>query len=362
MKVRALPALRSAASQLGLSFVSAQIALLGQTSLVGCVRGYTEHSEMASETRIKPLLRLKLTGPGVKRGRISVPELIEICRQAQAAVNRQAQARDGHRTLRPGPIMAKVQTECTLELLRIGPGSTMLDFGVEKPQLDLQFEDFITVGAEAIGEIANTLDYFATSNGQEAPFMDRGVLDSLHKLGSVFDRKRVSHLEWIIPGSGRRKRRAVNFDPKSKDRVERALRALPQTERTTIEGRLEMADFKPEDRKCRIDPPLGKPVNCTFDRETENRLQSHLREAVRVSGVGEYDPETGDLRVLHIETLESIDPISLGAEDFDASKDLMTLIREQGVKPLKSIRKLQGLIGPDESFDEMLEEIYATRG
>jgi len=67
---------------------------------------------MATRTdRPEAVLRLKVAGPGVGRGRISVPDLIKICQDVQAAVTRQAEALEGQTSLRPGPYTTKATLE-----------------------------------------------------------------------------------------------------------------------------------------------------------------------------------------------------------------------------------------------------------
>src|SRR5260370_10505345 len=93
-------------------------------------------------------LSVKVAGPGVGRARISVPDLLKICEQVQAAVNRQAEALEGLRSLRPGPYTAKTKIECTLDLLPLKKGSTVLPFAMAKPQMVLS--EVFTIGIEAI--------------------------------------------------------------------------------------------------------------------------------------------------------------------------------------------------------------------
>src|SRR6266705_874511 len=85
-----------------------------------------------SEGEAKPVLQLKVAGPGIRKGRVPVPELVRICQEAQNAIN--------------------IQEECTLELIGIhGNSPTTLDFDLRKPQLALDFsEEF---GEKAIREI-----------------------------------------------------------------------------------------------------------------------------------------------------------------------------------------------------------------
>jgi hypothetical protein len=73
----------------------------------------------------------------VRRGRIPVPDLIRICQEMQNAVSRQAEAQEGKKTMHPGPVALSIQQECTLELVGIKGGSTLLQFDLAKPQIPL---------------------------------------------------------------------------------------------------------------------------------------------------------------------------------------------------------------------------------
>src|SRR5262245_57760361 len=84
--------------------------------------------------REKYVLKLRVEGPGVRSGAITVPDLLRICQAAQDAVNRQAEAMVGGQSLRPGPKTTEVYQECTLELVGIKSGSTVLPFRFAKPQ------------------------------------------------------------------------------------------------------------------------------------------------------------------------------------------------------------------------------------
>src|SRR5258707_532312 len=70
----------------------------------------------------KPLLKIKITAPGLRKGHIPIPLLVKICAEAQAAINRQAEALAGERSLRRGPVLAEIARDCTLDLVRLGEG------------------------------------------------------------------------------------------------------------------------------------------------------------------------------------------------------------------------------------------------
>jgi hypothetical protein len=78
-----------------------------------------------------------MTAPGLRKGHIPIPLLLKICGEAQAAINRRAEALAGERSLRPGPVLAEVARDCTLDLVRLGEGSTTLEFVPASDQISL---------------------------------------------------------------------------------------------------------------------------------------------------------------------------------------------------------------------------------
>lgn len=304
------------------------------------------------------LFRLKVTGPGIKGGRVPVPDLVRICSEVQAAVNRQAEALEGKETLRPGPFTARARFECTLELLGIREGSAVLPFGLLKPQMPLDFSRVTTLGAEAVAEVAEAVE--ALEAGRTRP-IDRGVLDSFQNLGEVFDQKRVSTIQFVVSKRVAKKRRVeATFNATVRKRVLARLKHPTRATRV-VEGILEMADFKPSDHRCRLTPPLGPPVGCTFDEDRENQVQEFLRKPVRAQGEATLDPYSGRIESLHINTIEPIQSFSVGAEEFHAARSIQELAAMQGVEPLKNAGVLAGVLSESDDLDGILDEIYRER-
>lgn len=130
---------------------------------------------MASRKRkseVKPVLSVKLEGPGIRTGRIPIPDLVRICEDVQNAINKQAEA------------------------LKKKKGITRIE-----------------------------------------------LITSIH--------------------NGHKRKISASITKTVRDRVAKRL-SRPRTAVVEVDGVLEMADFKREDYKCRIDPPIGMPVTCTF--------------------------------------------------------------------------------------------------
>jgi hypothetical protein len=309
--------------------------------------------------RTKPLLKLRIEGPGVRRGAISVPDLIRICQAAQDAVNRQAEAMRGGQSLRPGPKSAVVYQECTLELIGIQKGSTVLPFALAKPQQPLPMPELTTFGREVVLEVATAVQQIgSTSRRRRNPHFEAGLLYSLREMGEVLD-KDVTSIEWIVPGNGRRAVKAV-FDKRVRDRVIERIQ-LPSTRPENVEGVLEMADFKEQDHKCRIHPLLGQPIVCTFTPEQEQEIYDALRKPVKIFGTATINPNSGKVESIAIEKIGVVEQLLIGAKDFHSGRTIEQLAEAQGVPPLDNPKVLVGGWPDGEDVDQFLEDIYSSR-
>jgi hypothetical protein len=306
------------------------------------------------------ILQLKVHGPGVRSGRLPVPDLIRICQEMQNAISRQAEAIEGRKTIHPGPVALAIQQECTLELIGIRKGTTTLQFDLAKPQAPL-FEDAPTLAAEVVAELASTIKRF--SNGASRDLYNEvspGVLNSLYNLGGVTANHRISKIDWISPRKGDRKRISAPLTKLVTAKIATQL-SRPRLVPVVIEGILDMADFRPNDRKCRIDPALGTPTICEFDEELENTVYSLLRKPAKVTGAGMVGPYGEKPDVIRIHTITALPSIELGKEMFYASPSMQELAAAQNVKPLKSAADLATKLPTDEDVDVMIENIYSSR-
>ncbi len=281
-----------------------------------------------SKTDFK-VLTLKVRGPGVRSGRISVPDLIKICQDVQSAVTRQAEALEGRKTRHPGPTRAQIRHECTLELIAIRRGSTNLDFGLAKPQMVLPFEEARNFGVEVVEELADTIR--SLGNGNKKQDLDPGVLQSIYGLGSVVGTDRITELQWIAPKSGR-KRIAGSVNKKVRERAAAHLSG-PRFKVIQVDGVLDMADFSRRERKCRIDPAIGASVICTFGPEHENDVHALMRQAVRVSGLAKIKADSDRVDSLDIHRIEPLPSLSLGEGNFFLAPTIEQLAHHREPSP-----------------------------
>jgi len=305
----------------------------------------------------KPILRLKLNGPGMRKGRVPIPELILVCKEAQNAINKQAEVLRKKKTYHPGPIEHSIQEECTLELIAIhGNSPTTLDFDLRKPQRALEFsEEF---GATAIREVASTITGLRKKS---ADGFDPGVLLRLYSLTGAITPKLISRIDWITPsrnGHGRKISAAITKTVRA--RVAKRL-SNPRKALVEVDGVLEMADFKKEDYKCRIDPPIGAPVMCTFEPQRADEIYGLMRKYVRVKGQGTIHPYTDKIELMHIDEIVPLSPMALSDQSFFANPSIADLMAASNVQPLDDPSVLAGGIPPDEDLDAMLKVIYDAR-
>lgn len=234
----------------------------------------------------KPILRLKIDGPGMRKGRVPIPELILVCKEAQNAINKQAEVLRNRKTIHPGPTAQNIQDECTLELIGIhGNSPTTLDFDLRKPQRSLDFSE--ELGATAIREVATTISGLRKKN---VDGFDPGVLLRLYSLTAAISPKLIKRIDWITPShNGHRPKISATITKTVRENVAKRL-SSPRKAPVEVDGVLEMADFKKEEFKCRIDPPIGTPVLCTFDPQRADEIYDLLRKYVRAKGTGTIHP------------------------------------------------------------------------
>jgi hypothetical protein len=319
--------------------------------------------ERPVSNRQKYAIKVEVEGPGVHTKSIAIPELLKICGAIQTAVHRQCEAMEkpSTQTLRRGPITASAQEECTLELFGISAGSTGLLFRYAKPQQPLPLPEAGDFGADVLAKVAETVKEFERKK-QRAPEVDAGVLDSLRELGEVLERGTITRIKLSVPRhNGRRHTIRATFNAAVYERISARAKA-PTHEQRTIEGKLEMADFKDTGKLCRIHPPIGLPLQCSFEPDLEDQIYGALRRPVRLTGTLRLNPNTNRPEELKIEKIEILDELLVGAKDFFASRSLEQLAEAQGVHPISNPNELAGGWPSDENVDEFLATVYESRG
>jgi hypothetical protein len=314
------------------------------------------------QVRPKSVLQLKVKGPHIRPGRIPIPELLVICEQAQQAIHRQAEALEGRKSLKPGPKSADVLEKCTLELFAIGKGSAVMSFAApdlppppQRDMLDLPDLELPTLGETAVLAVVNSIDSIHRGN---VDIVEKGVIRSFQGLGALLVNG-VSSIEWIVPRGTGRKRTVALFDQEVRERVQERLEK-PEPKLVTMEGILEMADFKPTDLKCLIHTEGDYRVPCTFTKDLSDDVYNALRHAARIHGVAMVNPRTKRPEEIELRSVAVLDPHLIDAESFFAGQGLQDLAKAQGIT-------VGGRILPseeresDEATDAFLAHIYGLR-
>lgn len=311
-------------------------------------------------------LTVILEGESVKSGRIPVSYLLEFLASFQKVLYRIGESILCNRdSTRKGPKPKDLKSIVEIDLVEIthGSPSTLLCF-------DKRMEQAWLLGEEIHLQIFETflkgLKQAQTPNEVLPNGFDRGVLFALRDMGKLFH-KQVKTIKFKF--NPRPQPLEVKYTPEGFDVIQKHILGT-QSQLTTIEGRLIMADFKEEGMRLRIHPPIGEPVFCIFYEEQKEEVLENLLRRVRISGEAIKDPLTGKInkvRIHDIEPLEefseAIKEIPFGTEqsyDFWKSWTLEDLAKLQEVQPITDITALYST-WPGESDDGFEQFIHELR-
>ena len=252
----------------------------------------------ASKPSKDAVLTLKVTGPGVKKGRITVPDLIKICQDTQSAVNRQAEALAGEKRCTPVRSRVSLETSVRWSLLKSATEVPNWTSALRSHRCCCQMRR-----ASDRRSFTNWQTLLSPSATSTKTDLDPGVLQSIYGLGGITESGRINTLKWMTPKASKRVVAPVNKKVRERAAVQLS---RPTFKFTRIDGVLDMVDFSRRDRKCRIDPAIGAPVSCAFGPEHENEVHALLRQPVRVSGTARIQPGTERVDVLDIVKLEAL--------------------------------------------------------
>jgi hypothetical protein len=122
-----------------------------------------------------------------------------------------------------------------------------------------------------------------------------------------------------------------------------------------------MADFKPGDHRCRIEPPMGPAIVCTFKEDQSNLVHGLIRKAVRITGEATFPPNSEKIDVIAITSIEPLPSLAVGTDQFFSDMSIGDLAKAQQVEPLKNVSELEGGFPGDEDIDDFLKQIYESR-
>lgn len=308
-------------------------------------------------SRPKSILRVKVSGTGIKPGRIPIPDLLVICDQAQKAVNRQAEVLRGKKGLRPGPTANVVKEECTLELFRIGRGSANLSFAAPDPTphpqgvLDIDLQH---LGEAAVREVVKSLRGAGRAKGAT---MDAGVRKSFQEMGELLTNG-VSSIDFFAPaqrGKNGHTSISAKFNHEVWERISEQKNT--STRDVTLDGRLEAADFLLDDLKCVIHVADGQRITCSFPLESEDDVYTALRHVSRITGTATINSKTRRIEHIDLSTVRVLNPFLGPTDDFFSSRTIQQLTEAQGTDPKFDLRTLENGWPADDDVDAFLSAI-----
>jgi len=316
--------------------------------------------------RPRTILRLRVAGPGIRPGRIPIPDLLVICGEAQSAVTRQAEAMLGGKSLRTGPARETVRAECTLDLFAIGKGSATMSFAQPESNQTLQQElndvlqeplDIQRLSEVAVREVVQSIQEIKKGDiASVAP----GVIRSLQGMGALLSNG-VTSIEWIMPRAAGRKRTSAVFDRMVYERIVPHPKETEQRKPIQLDGILEMADFKESDLKCSMHMAGGYRATCSFDAARADDVYAALRHLARITGTAVINRTTKRPEDVRLTSVIVLDPFLANADAFFKGLNLEQLARAQGVDRDHNIDSPRDVWPENDDIDAFLADIYSRR-
>jgi hypothetical protein len=314
------------------------------------------------QRELRAELAIRLEGPAVSEHRIALQDLVLFGQELQTAVNRVARVLLGQSaSAQSGRTPAEIEESCRLEVVALRSGSVELVLDLPQNR-QLSFTE--DLGEEALKALVGGISGVAGEQQGLPRGFDRGVLTALRESGRLFERGITGISFNLHAGEGHW---TAEYTPQVRDRIVSRIQRPTENSRT-VEGRLLMGDFKETNLRCRLHPPLGKPILCAFDEAQKEDVLAALTRFVRV--VGEATEREGEIQSLRIQYIEVLDPVGLAhnmaarsaADFFSTAPDIDTLAAQQGVKPVTDFDKLRGDFWPeDESADDFTTALYNWR-
>ena len=314
---------------------------------------------MDAQGQRTPLI-IRLEGPALTRHRMALRDFILFSQQLQTAIDRIGRVLLGQDTsVRRGRKPAEIEKACALEIAEVTGGSVTMLCDLPQEQQTSLLEN---LGEEALTSFVQGVKAI---DSQQRPYMpkgyDKGVLLALREGGKLLDHG-VSRITFDL----RTPRGQWNsaYTPHTQARVVAQIQE-PVENKRAIEGRLLMGDFRETSFRCRLHPPVGSPVSCTFGEEQREAVLAALTRYVRV--VGEARETDGTIQTLRIEDVEILDqPEDMEAEEqgyyFDSPQTLEALAEQQGVSTPAVFDSLLGDFWPeDEGIDDFTTTVRTWR-
>jgi hypothetical protein len=288
-------------------------------------------------------LTVTVAGELARNGKIALSELARIAGELQSSLERLAVAAGSAAgEQRAGRRRADLVEAVRLDLTSFTGGSAVLELAPHAPEQQQLFRKTTALDgayqALVRGVAALVDDPYSMPPGFNHAILT-GLVDLTSSIGAGVSEVRIER-----PGMP-----ALILDGQIRNATRTARRRYLDEVRTII-GRLEMGDFAPSALRCRIDT-ADKSYTCDFDPPLREAVLSAMDQIVEAVGAAETSPETGNVRILHL------DHVTVVPEQRTAR--LEELIAQQAIRPIQSARELIGV--PIDDFDQFMGEIRSLR-
>jgi hypothetical protein len=312
-----------------------------------------------NEVNTPPQFYVKMAGPKVGKGKLSVSDLAEIMQRTQQALKRIGQVLYGQESHGKGRKKKDIERQCELFLVGWEEGSAIATFELgPKPE---QLELYGLVGEESLNAFMAGMEMMAAEsyNGTHLPTgYDLGVLEAIETLGKVFehgiDTIRFSRDRHRFP------ERAV-YNGAIRERVRTSLGQPTAIGHSTKVGRLEILNGH-GGLKGTFWEAGGTRWTCLFKNEHIDILPDAWMQKVKVTGrtiEEEHSIEVDSLFVIGDEMGEGSEKGE--GRSFWQSVSLEELAEEQGAGAVSDLDSIAALWPADDDPDALFDFILHER-
>jgi len=250
------------------------------------------------------ILTVKLEGPNVKEGRISIDSFTLLISKIQSCVEHFGLILGGKttgRNIRRHP--SAIKKECSLEIVSLLPGSLEVTFDLTSKEEQSTLFKTPHLGEKAVSLMVDTISGFEKEKPTLPPEVNVPVVRFIRDISNLTNED-VSSIKFSLEKPDI-KQAIITKEVHS--RIEKYI-LEPYWSATLVEGILREIDL--ERNKCQVFPIDNKPfVRCIFSKDDEDEVISALDKYVKVHGEAKIRAEDGSIQLLEIKDIEIVSEI-----------------------------------------------------
>lgn len=310
-----------------------------------------------------PQFYVKMNGPKVGKGKLSVSDLAEIIKRTQQVLKRIGQVLYGQESYGKGRKSKDIEQQCELYLVGWEEGSAIAAFELGPQPKQMELYGF--VGEESVKAFMAGMELM-TADSYDVKRLpvgfDVGVLEAFESLGKVFEHgiDTISFSRDL-----RRFPEQVAYNATVRERVRSSLGQPAIIGNSVKIGRLEVLNGHGGLRGTFWEVG-GTRWTCLFKNEHIDILPDAWMQKVKITG--RTIEEEGKERCIEVDSLFVIedemrdDNEQGGGRSFWQSVSLEELADEQGVGMVSDIDSIAALWPTDDNPDDLLEFVLHERG